>query len=101
MARIARHLWARQKLSRAWLLEVPVVSEPVWHDHGPNDFLDADYKPDRDIIEKLLRGFQGPRVAAVQGFIEVENHKSSWLTKVIRLEWSTKKESGLTHDTFS
>lgn len=48
-------------------------------------FFDADYKPDKDIIERLLRGF-GPKVAAVQGYIDVENYKSSWITKIVRLE---------------
>ena len=49
-------------------------------------FFDADYKPDRDIIERLLHGFNGSKVAAVQGYIDVENHKSSWITKIVRLE---------------
>ena len=52
---------------------------------GALGFFDANCKPDRDIIERLLRGFVGSKVAAVQGYIDVENHNCSWITKIARL----------------
>jgi cellulose synthase/poly-beta-1,6-N-acetylglucosamine synthase-like glycosyltransferase len=49
-------------------------------------FFDADYIPSRYFIQHLLRGFNRPDVAAVQGYIEVRNHTSSLISKVVRLE---------------
>jgi cellulose synthase/poly-beta-1,6-N-acetylglucosamine synthase-like glycosyltransferase len=49
-------------------------------------FFDADYIPKRYLIQHLLRGFNRPDVAAVQGYISVRNHSSSLISKVVRLE---------------
>jgi len=49
-------------------------------------FFDADYIPSRYLIQHLLRGFNRPDVAAVQGYISVRNHTRSLISKVVRLE---------------
>ncbi len=47
---------------------------------------DADYVPQRDILEKMLPYFSDPRVGAVQGRISVLNEKKSWIARIVALE---------------
>lgn len=47
-------------------------------------FFDADYLPDRDIVEKFVPYFQDPTCGAVQGYIYVLN--KGWIPNIVRLE---------------
>jgi cellulose synthase/poly-beta-1,6-N-acetylglucosamine synthase-like glycosyltransferase len=47
---------------------------------------DADYYPQRDIIEKLTACFQDPKVGAVQGRVTVLNEPDSIVTRLVALE---------------
>lgn len=49
-------------------------------------FFDADYVPQRDILEKMLPYFSDPRVGAVQGRISVLNERQSWIARIAALE---------------
>ncbi len=49
-------------------------------------FFDADYYPQRDIIEKLVAGFRDPKVGAVQGRPVVLNESKSLITRLVTLE---------------
>lgn len=47
---------------------------------------DADYYPQRDIIEKLVAPFIDPEVAAVQGRVTVLNEEDSFVSKIVTLD---------------
>ncbi|MCW4016922.1 MAG: glycosyltransferase family 2 protein [Candidatus Bathyarchaeota archaeon] len=47
---------------------------------------DADYYPQRDIIEKLTVCFKNPKVGAVQGRVTVLNEPDSIVTRLVALE---------------
>jgi cellulose synthase/poly-beta-1,6-N-acetylglucosamine synthase-like glycosyltransferase len=47
---------------------------------------DADYYPQRDIIEKLTACFRNPKVGAVQGRVTVLNEPHSLVTRLVALE---------------
>jgi cellulose synthase/poly-beta-1,6-N-acetylglucosamine synthase-like glycosyltransferase len=47
---------------------------------------DADYCPQRNIIEKLTACFRDPKVGAVQGRVTVLNEPSSLVTRLVALE---------------
>ena len=47
---------------------------------------DADYYPQRDIIEKLVAPFADPEVGAVQGRVTVINEEDSLVSKIVTLE---------------
>jgi len=47
---------------------------------------DADYYPQRDIIEKLTREFVNPKVGAVQGRVVVLNEPQNMVTRLVALE---------------
>jgi len=47
---------------------------------------DADYVPQKDILEKMVPHFSDPRVGAVQGRILVLNDRESWFAKIASLE---------------
>ena len=47
---------------------------------------DADYYPQRDIIEKLVAPFVDPEVGAVQGRVTVANEEESFVSKIVTLE---------------
>jgi cellulose synthase/poly-beta-1,6-N-acetylglucosamine synthase-like glycosyltransferase len=47
---------------------------------------DADYYPQRDIIEKLTACFTDPKVGAVQGRVTVLNEPNSLVTRLVALE---------------
>jgi cellulose synthase/poly-beta-1,6-N-acetylglucosamine synthase-like glycosyltransferase len=49
-------------------------------------FLDADYTPQRDIVEKLVRGFIDPKVGAVQGRPVVSNEPDNIVTRIVAME---------------
>ncbi len=49
-------------------------------------FFDADYIPQRDILEKLVAGFHDPKVGAVQGRPVVLNESKNIVTKLVTLE---------------
>lgn len=47
---------------------------------------DADYYPQRDIIEKLTACFKDPKIGAVQGRVTVLNEPDSLVTRLVALE---------------
>jgi len=47
---------------------------------------DADYYPQKDIIEKLNEGFSDPSVGAVQGRVTVLNEPETIVTRIVALE---------------
>lgn len=47
---------------------------------------DADYYPQRDIIEKLVTEFTDPKVGAVQGRVTVLNEPQNLVTRLVALE---------------
>jgi len=47
---------------------------------------DADYYPQKDIVEKLVRGFADPTVGAVQGRPVVLNESQNIVTRLVTLE---------------
>jgi cellulose synthase/poly-beta-1,6-N-acetylglucosamine synthase-like glycosyltransferase len=47
---------------------------------------DADYYPQRDILEKLTREFADPKVGAVQGRVIVLNEPQNMVTRLVALE---------------
>jgi len=47
---------------------------------------DADYYPQRDIIERLVSAFADPKVGAVQGRVVVLNEPQNFLTRLVALE---------------
>jgi cellulose synthase/poly-beta-1,6-N-acetylglucosamine synthase-like glycosyltransferase len=47
---------------------------------------DADYYPQRDIVETLVKGFVDPRVGAVQGRVVVLNEPQNIITRLVALE---------------
>ncbi|MEM2440690.1 MAG: glycosyltransferase family 2 protein, partial [Candidatus Bathyarchaeia archaeon] len=47
---------------------------------------DADYYPQRDIIEKLVKEFADPKVGAVQGRVVVLNEPQNVVTRLVALE---------------
>jgi len=47
---------------------------------------DADYYPQRDIIEKLVAPFVDPEVGAVQGRVTVLNEEDSLVSKIVTME---------------
>ena len=47
---------------------------------------DADYCPQRDILEKLTACFRDPKVGAVQGRVTVLNEPNSLVTRLVALE---------------
>ncbi len=49
-------------------------------------FLDADYVPQEDILEKMLPHFLDPDVGAVQGRVFVLNEGQSWVSMIVALE---------------
>jgi cellulose synthase/poly-beta-1,6-N-acetylglucosamine synthase-like glycosyltransferase len=57
------------------------------HVHGELIYcFDADYYPQRDIIEKLTACFVDPNVGAVQGRVTVLNEPASVVTRLVALE---------------
>jgi cellulose synthase/poly-beta-1,6-N-acetylglucosamine synthase-like glycosyltransferase len=48
--------------------------------------LDADYTPQRDIIEELIKEFKDPKVGAVQGRVVVINESQNTWTRLVTLE---------------
>jgi len=49
-------------------------------------FFDADYYPQKDIIEKFAEGFTDPKVGAVQGRVTVLNEPINIVTRLVALE---------------
>jgi cellulose synthase/poly-beta-1,6-N-acetylglucosamine synthase-like glycosyltransferase len=49
-------------------------------------FFDADYVPQKDILEKMVPYFSDPKIGAVQARISVLNQKQSWITRIVTLE---------------
>ncbi|MCW4011181.1 MAG: glycosyltransferase family 2 protein [Candidatus Bathyarchaeota archaeon] len=47
---------------------------------------DADYYPQRDIVENLVRPFEDPKVGAVQGRVVVLNEPQNTVTRLVALE---------------
>jgi len=47
---------------------------------------DADYYPQRNIVEKLTRPFEDPKVGAVQGRVVVLNEPQNTVTRMVALE---------------
>lgn len=47
---------------------------------------DADYYPQRDIVEKLAGPFADPKVGAVQGRVVVLNEPQNMVTRLVALE---------------
>ena len=47
---------------------------------------DVDYYPQRDILEKLVKGFADPEVGAVQGRVTVLNEPENIVTRLVTLE---------------
>ena len=47
---------------------------------------DADYVPQRDILEKMVPHFSDPHVGAVQGRVRVLNEHESWIARIAALE---------------
>ena len=47
---------------------------------------DADYYPQRDILEKLIACFKDPKVGAVQGRVTVLNEPNTLMTRLVALE---------------
>ncbi|MEM3696648.1 MAG: glycosyltransferase family 2 protein [Candidatus Bathyarchaeia archaeon] len=47
---------------------------------------DADYYPQRDIVEKLVKKFANPKVGAVQGRVVVLNEPQNLVTRLVALE---------------
>ncbi|MEM2970135.1 MAG: glycosyltransferase family 2 protein [Candidatus Bathyarchaeia archaeon] len=47
---------------------------------------DADYYPQKDIVEKLVRHFADPKVGAVQGRVVVLNEPQNIVTRLVALE---------------
>ncbi|MEM3700055.1 MAG: glycosyltransferase family 2 protein [Candidatus Bathyarchaeia archaeon] len=47
---------------------------------------DADYYPQRDIVEKLVKEFVDPKVGAVQGRVVVLNEPQNLVTRLVALE---------------
>jgi len=47
---------------------------------------DADYYPQKDIIEKLVKEFDDPKVGAVQGRVTVLNEPQNIVTRLVALE---------------
>jgi cellulose synthase/poly-beta-1,6-N-acetylglucosamine synthase-like glycosyltransferase len=47
---------------------------------------DADYYPQKDIVEKLTREFKDPKVGAVQGRVVVLNEPQNMVTRLVALE---------------
>ncbi|MEM1566383.1 MAG: glycosyltransferase family 2 protein [Candidatus Bathyarchaeia archaeon] len=47
---------------------------------------DADYYPQRDIVEKLVKAFEDPNVGAVQGRVVVLNEPQNIVTRIVSLE---------------
>lgn len=47
---------------------------------------DADYYPQKDIVEKLVIAFENPKVGAVQGRVVVLNEPKNLVTRIVALE---------------
>jgi cellulose synthase/poly-beta-1,6-N-acetylglucosamine synthase-like glycosyltransferase len=47
---------------------------------------DADYYPQRDIVEKLTKNFVNPKIGAVQGRVVVLNEPQNMVTRLVALE---------------
>lgn len=47
---------------------------------------DADYYPQKDIVEKLTRPFSDPKIGAVQGRVVVLNEPQNLITRLVALE---------------
>ncbi|MBM1154993.1 glycosyltransferase family 2 protein [archaeon] len=47
---------------------------------------DADYYPQRDVVERLVSFFADPEVGVVQGAVVVENEDESLLTRLVAIE---------------
>jgi cellulose synthase/poly-beta-1,6-N-acetylglucosamine synthase-like glycosyltransferase len=47
---------------------------------------DADYYPQKDIVEKLVKEFKDPKVGAVQGRVVVLNEPQNIVTRLVALE---------------
>ncbi len=47
---------------------------------------DADYYPQKDIVEKLAKEFADPNVGAVQGRVVVLNEPQNIVTRLVALE---------------
>jgi len=47
---------------------------------------DADYYPQKDILEKLIACFKDPKVGAVQGRVAVLNEPNTMVTRLVALE---------------
>jgi len=64
-----------------------VLNEGLKHANGEIIFcFDADYYPQRDIIEKLTAYFIDPKVGAVQGRVTVLNEPNTLVTRLVALE---------------
>ena len=47
---------------------------------------DADYYPQKDIVDKLIQAFDDPKVGAVQGRVVVLNEPQNFVTRIVALE---------------
>jgi cellulose synthase/poly-beta-1,6-N-acetylglucosamine synthase-like glycosyltransferase len=64
-----------------------VLNEGLKHSNGEIIFcFDADYYPQRDIVEKLAAYFVDPKVGAVQGRVTVLNEPNTLVTRLVALE---------------
>ena len=64
-----------------------VLNEGLKHAKGEFVcFFDADYVPQRDILEKMLPYFLDPEVGAVQGRVFVLNESQSLVSRIVALE---------------
>ena len=48
---------------------------------------DADHQPHRDVVRRLVRHFEDPAVAAVQGRCVIRNPEDSMLTKLVAIDY--------------
>jgi cellulose synthase/poly-beta-1,6-N-acetylglucosamine synthase-like glycosyltransferase len=64
-----------------------VLNDGLQHARGEIvGFFDADYVPQRDILEKVVPYFSNPTIGAVQAKIFVLNRKRSWIARIVSLE---------------
>jgi cellulose synthase/poly-beta-1,6-N-acetylglucosamine synthase-like glycosyltransferase len=67
--------------------KTPALNTGLKHANGEIVFcFDADYYPQRDILEKLVKEFDDPKVGVVQGRITVLNEPQNIVTRLVALE---------------